>query len=238
MSKLKRKFGVTAELSKPRIAYRETIKGRRKGRANTKSNPADVGSSAIAGCVLGRSRAARATPSSTRSWAARFRDSSFRRWIAGSRKRRCEASLPVPAGRLPRRDLRRVVPYGGLERNVVQDGGHSGVQSRRGEVQPVLLEPLDELEIFTPDDYMGDVLGDLSSRRGQILGTEPADGATLIRAVVRRPSCTVTRRPIQSMTHGRAFYRGTSRDMMKRRTSGREGDRGAREGEGEELVAH
>ena len=41
--------------------------------------------------------------------------------------------------------------------------------------KPVLLEPLDELEILTPDDYMGDVLGDLSSRRGHILGTEPAD---------------------------------------------------------------
>ena len=41
--------------------------------------------------------------------------------------------------------------------------------------KPVLLEPLDELEIITPDDYMGDVLGDLSSRRGHILGTEPGD---------------------------------------------------------------
>ena len=39
--------------------------------------------------------------------------------------------------------------------------------------KPVLLEPLDEVEVVTPDDYMGDVLGDLSSRRGQILGTEP-----------------------------------------------------------------
>ena len=42
--------------------------------------------------------------------------------------------------------------------------------------KPVLLEPLDEIEIDTPDDYMGDVLGDLSSRRGHILGTEPGDG--------------------------------------------------------------
>ena len=38
--------------------------------------------------------------------------------------------------------------------------------------KPVLLEPLDEIEVVTPDDYMGDVLGDLSSRRGHILGTE------------------------------------------------------------------
>ena len=50
--------------------------------------------------------------------------------------------------------------------------------------KPVLLEPLDEVEIGTPDDYLGDVMGDLSSRRGQILGTEPGDGGTRIRAVV------------------------------------------------------
>ena len=42
--------------------------------------------------------------------------------------------------------------------------------------KPVLLEPLDEVEIVTPDDYLGDVLGDLSSRRGQILGTESRGG--------------------------------------------------------------
>ena len=39
--------------------------------------------------------------------------------------------------------------------------------------RPVLLEPLDEVEIVTPDEYLGDVLGDISSRRGQILGTDP-----------------------------------------------------------------
>src|SRR5213075_3016967 len=57
--------------------------------------------------------------------------------------------------------------------------------------KPVLLEPLDEIEVLVPDHYMGDVLGDLSGRRGHILGTEAmeeddgtATGYTKIRAIV------------------------------------------------------
>jgi elongation factor G len=71
----------------------------------------------------------------------------------------------------------------------------------------VLLEPLDELEITTPDDYMGDVLGDLSSRRGQILGTEPGDNGTIIRAIVPQAELHGYASSVQSMTQGRAFFK-------------------------------
>ena len=70
--------------------------------------------------------------------------------------------------------------------------------------KPVLLEPLDEVEIDTPDEYMGDVLGDLSSRRGHILGTEPGDGGTRIRAVVPQAELHGYASSLQSMTQGRA----------------------------------
>jgi elongation factor G len=76
--------------------------------------------------------------------------------------------------------------------------------------KPTLLEPLDELEILTPDEYMGDVLGDLSSRRGQILGTEPADGGgggTLIRAIVPQAELHSYASSISSMTQGRATFK-------------------------------
>ena len=73
--------------------------------------------------------------------------------------------------------------------------------------KPVLLEPLDEIEIHTPDDYMGDVLGDLSSRRGHILGTEPGDNETIIRAVVPQAELHSYASSIQSMTQGRAIFR-------------------------------
>jgi elongation factor G len=78
--------------------------------------------------------------------------------------------------------------------------------------KPVLLEPLDELEITIPDEYMGDVLGDLSGRRGHILGTdsiEASDGAagrTRIRAVVPHAELHLYGSALQSMTQGRAVY--------------------------------
>jgi elongation factor G len=73
--------------------------------------------------------------------------------------------------------------------------------------KPVLLEPLDELEITIPDEYMGDVLGDLSGRRGQILGTDSTDsGQTRIRAIVPHAELHLYGSALQSMTQGRAVY--------------------------------
>jgi elongation factor G len=75
--------------------------------------------------------------------------------------------------------------------------------------KPVLLEPLDEVEVVTPEDSLGDVLGDLSSRRGQILGTDsPADlSGTRVRAVVPQSELHLYASALQSMTHGRAVFR-------------------------------
>jgi elongation factor G len=77
--------------------------------------------------------------------------------------------------------------------------------------KPVLLEPLDELEITVPDAYMGDVLGDLSGRRGHILGTDTIEGSegagrTRIRAVVPHAELHLYGSALQSMTQGRAVY--------------------------------
>jgi elongation factor G len=73
--------------------------------------------------------------------------------------------------------------------------------------KPVLLEPLDEVEIVTPDGYMGDVLGDLSGRRGHILGTDIVEGiGSRIKAVVPQSELHLYASNLQSMTHGRATY--------------------------------
>ncbi|MGO2047253.1 MAG: elongation factor G, partial [Brachybacterium tyrofermentans] len=50
--------------------------------------------------------------------------------------------------------------------------------------QPVILEPLMDVEVRTPEDYMGDVIGDLNSRRGQVQSMEDASGAKIVRALV------------------------------------------------------
>jgi elongation factor G len=76
--------------------------------------------------------------------------------------------------------------------------------------KPVLLEPLDEVDLIIPDDCLGDVLGDLSSRRAQILGTEPAPAdmrGTRVRANVPQTELHLYASALQSMTHGRARLR-------------------------------
>ncbi len=72
---------------------------------------------------------------------------------------------------------------------------------------PVLLEPIMDVEVVTPSDYMGDVIGDLSSRRGKIEGHGPARRrAGDRRAACRCRRCSGTRRRCARMTQGRAVY--------------------------------
>jgi elongation factor G len=72
--------------------------------------------------------------------------------------------------------------------------------------RPVLLEPLVTVEVLTPDDVLGEVMGDLSSRRGQILGTEQAGRLTKVRAIVPEAELYRYSTALFSITHGRGTY--------------------------------
>ncbi|MDR6636305.1 elongation factor G [Phyllobacterium sp. 1468] len=69
-----------------------------------------------------------------------------------------------------------------------------------------LLEPIMKVEVVTPEDYVGDVIGDLNSRRGQILGTEPRGIATVINAQVPLANMFGYVSNLRSMSQGRAQY--------------------------------
>ncbi|MEG9883569.1 MAG: elongation factor G [Hyphomicrobiales bacterium] len=69
-----------------------------------------------------------------------------------------------------------------------------------------LLEPVMRVEVVTPDDYMGDVIGDLNSRRGQIQGTETRGVATVVEAMVPLASMFGYVNSLRSMSQGRAQY--------------------------------
>jgi elongation factor G len=71
---------------------------------------------------------------------------------------------------------------------------------------PVLLEPLEDVEVVVPDEYMGDVMGDLNSRRGHILGMEPHAGAQVIKAMVPLAQMFGYATDVRSMSQGRATY--------------------------------
>ncbi len=72
--------------------------------------------------------------------------------------------------------------------------------------QPRLLEPIMKVEVVTPDDYMGDIIGDLNSRRGQIMGMEPRGNAQVINATVPLASMFGYVNTLRSMSQGRAQY--------------------------------
>jgi len=88
-----------------------------------------------------------------------------------------------------------------------QIAGSLAMKEAAAQADTVLLEPVLELEVLVPDDYVGDILGDLSSRRGRVVGTDPVGtGRTLVRATT--PEAEVVRYAIdlRSMTRGRGSF--------------------------------
>jgi elongation factor G len=86
----------------------------------------------------------------------------------------------------------------------------AGIQAFRNVAQkakPVVLEPILEVEVWTPDDNLGWVMGDLSSRRGQILGSEPDGRLTKVRAFIPEAEMHRYSTQLHSITHGRGTYR-------------------------------
>jgi elongation factor G len=71
---------------------------------------------------------------------------------------------------------------------------------------PVLLEPIMELEVSVPDDVVGAVNGDLNARRGRLQGMEPLGGMTQIKAEVPMAELLTYAQSLTSMTGGRGDY--------------------------------
>ena len=84
--------------------------------------------------------------------------------------------------------------------------GSMGFVAAANKAHPVLLEPIMKVEVTTPEEYMGDVIGDLSSKRGQIEEMTQRGTAKVIRAMVPLASMFGYATSLRSMTQGRATY--------------------------------
>ena len=71
---------------------------------------------------------------------------------------------------------------------------------------PILLEPIMEVEVVKPDEYMGDVMSDIGSRRGKVEGMSPRSDAQVIKALVPLSEMFGYATVLRSMTQGRAIY--------------------------------
>jgi elongation factor G len=84
--------------------------------------------------------------------------------------------------------------------------GSMALKAAAAKAAPVLLEPLMEVEVVTPEEYMGDVIGDLNSRRGKITSLEQRAGSRVISAFVPLAEMFGYATQLRSMTQGRATY--------------------------------
>jgi elongation factor G len=209
LAKLKRKFGVTAELRKPRIAYRETLRARAEGQGRHKKQSGGRGQFGDCWVRIGPAH---------RGDGIRFED----RIVGGAIPSKFIPAVEKGIHEAAERGVIAGFPLVDIEVELFDGSFHTvdsnemsfkmaGIQAFRNiapKCKPVLLEPLDEIEIITPDESLGDVLGDLSSRRGQILGTDSADDVhgTRVRAVVPQSELHLYASALQSMTHGRAVF--------------------------------
>ena len=110
----------------------------------------------------------------------------------------------------------RVTLYDGKAHSVdssdmaFQKAGRLALRDAVDKAQPMLLEPVDEMSVLVPDEYVGAVMSDLSSRRGRVLGTEPVGvGRTLVKAEI--PELEITRYAIdlRSVSHGTGSFTRT-----------------------------
>jgi elongation factor G len=210
MARLARQFGVKAELTAPKVAYRETITAKAEGQGRHKKQSGGRGQ--FGDCWV------RIKPG-PRGSGYKFVDeivggSIPRNYIPAVDRGIQEASLRGIIARHPVVDFIAEC-YDGSYHSVDSNeasfkmAGILAFKTVAAKCKPALLEPLDTVEITTPDAYLGDVMGDLNSRRGHILGTDSAgDGlGTRVRATVPQAELHLYGTKLSSLTHGRGVFK-------------------------------
>jgi len=207
MEKLKKRFGVEVDLVKPKIPYRETI--RKKAEQQYKHKKQSGGRGQYGDVYI------RLEPN-TRGGGFEFLNE-----ISGG---------VIPSKFIPavEKGVVEQMHHGGLAGSPVVDvkvalyfGSYHDVDSsdmafkiagsmafKEGFMQcnPVILEPIYNIEVLTPDEFTGDVMGDVSSRRGKIAGMEPEGRQQRIRATVPQAELYQYSVDLRSMTQGQGMY--------------------------------
>ena len=208
LNRLERKFGVHAELVRPRIAYRETIKGKAEGQGKHKKQSGGRGQ--YGDCWIRMAPLARGT-------GYHFENEIVGGVIPGKYVPAVDRGIQEAAVRgviagYPLVDF-KVECFDGSYHDVDSNemsfkmAGIMAFRNVAPKARPVLLEPLMEVETWAPDDVLGDVMGDLSARRGHILGTEPDGRLTKVRAIVPEAELYKYSTTLHSITHGRGTHR-------------------------------
>ena len=207
MSRLKRKYGVTAELTRPKIAFRETITATAQGQGRHKKQSGGRGQ--FGDCWVKMSPGPRGSGYEfINSIVGGVIPSKF---IPAVDKGIQEAAVRGVLAGFPMVDF-KVELYDGSYHSVDSSeqafkmAGILGFNAVAAKCRPILLEPVDEIEVTTPDAYLGDVLGTVSSRRGTILGTDASDQGARVRAHVPESELHLFATDLHALTHGHGSF--------------------------------
>jgi elongation factor G len=207
LSKLKRKYGVSVDLVKPRVKYRETFKSKTEAQGKYKKQTGGHGQ--YGDCWL------RVEPRE-RGAGVEFVDA-----IVGGRiPSRYIPSVEKGAKETLQNGLLAGYPLTDVTVTVFEGSYHAvdssdiafkiaasmalKANAEKGNV--VLLEPISEVEVFIPESYMGDVMGDLNSRRGKIMGMEGEGKIQKIKALVPEAEMYKYSTSLRSLTQGRGYF--------------------------------
>lgn len=208
VGRLARKFGVHAQLNKPKVAYREALKGKAEGQGKHKKQTGGRGQ--YGDCWIRIAPLARGS-------GFVFEDHIVggvipRQYIPAVERGIEEAAQRGPIAGYPMVDF-KVELYDGSYHDVDSNemsfkmAGILAFRNVSPHARPVLLEPIMDIDVWTPDEYQGAVMGDVSSRRGQILGTEPDGKFVKVKALVPEAELDRYATTLHSLTHGRGTYR-------------------------------
>ena len=207
LGRLEKKFGVHAELVRPKVAYRETLKGKAEGQGKHKKQSGGRGQ--YGDCWIRLAPRARGA-------GYLFVDDIVggvipNKYIPAVDRGVQEAAARGVIAGFPLVDFQAECfdgSYHDVDSNEMsfKMAGILGFRNVAPKARPVLLEPLLDVIVWAPSDILGDVMGDLSGRRGQILGTEADGRLTKVKAIVPEAEMYKYATTLHSITHGRGTF--------------------------------
>ncbi|HET7676999.1 MAG TPA: elongation factor G [Candidatus Limnocylindrales bacterium] len=207
--RLKRKFGAAVVTRPPRVPYRETIRSRAQVEGKYKKQ---TGGHGMFGHVW---LEIEPNPGGGVAFAERIVGGAVPKgFFPGVEKGVREVAAEGPLAGFPVVDFKATLYDGSfhtVDSNELSFKIAASMATKKGilEAQPVLLEPIMDVEIRVPEAYMGDVNRDLNGRRGRVLGMDSVDGMQLVRAHVPMAELANYATELRSLTGGRGRFTAT-----------------------------
>ena len=207
VDRMLREFGVEANVGKPQVAYRETIRKSISGHVERYVKQTG-GKGQFAHVVIDLEP----NPGKGYEFVDKITGGAIPREFIPSVNAGIKGALSggVLAG-YPMEDVKVSLVHGSYHdvdssQQAFETCGSIAFKDAAKKCNPVLLEPIMSVEVVTPDDYMGDVIGDINSRRGQMEGMEARGNSQVIRAKIPLSTMFGYVNDLRSRTQGRAQY--------------------------------